>query len=86
VRFLPVWETCLLVHARRAAVLPEEHRLRVFQNRNPQSVNTFLVDGSVAGAWHHDGDAVVIEPFVPLSRTAAREVSDESERLRELYR
>lgn len=86
VRFLPVWEACLLAHARRAGVLPEEHRVRVFQNRNPQSVNTFLVDGSVAGAWHHDGDAVVTEPFVPLSRTAAREVRDEAERLRELYR
>jgi hypothetical protein len=86
VRFLPVWEACLLVHARRTGVLPEAHRVRVFQNRNPQSVNTFLVDGSVAGAWHHDGDAVVVEPFAPLSRTAARAVRDEAERLRELYR
>jgi hypothetical protein len=86
VRFLPVWETCLLVHARRASVLPEEYRLRVFQNRNPQSVNTFLVDGAVAGTWHHDGDAVVIDPFVPLTRRAAQAVEDEAERLRELYR
>ncbi len=86
VRFLPVWETCLLVHARRSNVLPEEHRVKVFQNRNPQSVNTFLVDGSVAGLWHHDGDAVVTEPFTPLSRTMARAVRDEAERLRGLYR
>jgi hypothetical protein len=86
VRFLPVWETCLLVHARRSNVLPEEHRPKVFRNRNPQSVNTFLVDGSVAGLWHHDGDAVVTEPFTPLSRTTLRAVRDEAERLRGLYR
>ncbi|MEY2435147.1 MAG: hypothetical protein QOC92_4872, partial [Acidimicrobiaceae bacterium] len=48
VRFLPVWESCLLAHARRAGVLPELHRAKVFENRNPQSVNTFLIDGSVA--------------------------------------
>ena len=66
-------------------MLPEEHRVKVFQNRNPQSVNTFLVDGSVAGMWHHDGDVVVTEPFTPLSRTTARAVRDEAERLRVLY-
>jgi hypothetical protein len=86
VRFLPVWEACLLVHARRSNVLPEEHRRKVFQTRNPQSVNTFLVDGSVAGMWHHDGEAVVTEPFTPLSRTTMRAVRDEAERLRGLYR
>jgi Winged helix DNA-binding domain len=86
VRFLPVWETCLLAHARRAAVLPEEHRIKVFQTRKPQSVNTFLVGGSVAGVWRHDGDRVVTEPFAPLSRAAAKDVRDEAERLHGLYR
>jgi hypothetical protein len=86
VRFLPVWEACLLAHARRSKVLPEEHRLKVFQPRNPRSVNTFLVDGSVAGTWRYDGNAVITEPFAPLSRTTARAVRCEADRLRDLYR
>jgi hypothetical protein len=86
VRFLPVWETCLLAHARRAGVLPERHRLKVFEPRKPQTVNTFTVDGSVAGGWHHDGDQIVIEPFEALSASRTRAVRAEAERLRELYR
>jgi hypothetical protein len=86
VRFLPVWEACLLAHGRRSNVLPEEHRLKVFQPRNPQSVNTFLVDGSVAGTWRYDGDAVITEPFAPLSRTTARALRSEADRLRDVYR
>ena len=37
VRFLPHWDANLLVHARRTGLLPEAHRPRVFQTRNPQS-------------------------------------------------
>src|SRR5205814_1037106 len=55
VRFLPVWDAALLVHARRTGILAEEHRPKVFNSRTPQSVNTFLVDGRVAGTWRHDG-------------------------------
>ena len=51
VRFLPTWDAVLLVHARRSGILPEEYRPRVFSTRMPQSIGTFLVDGSVAGTW-----------------------------------
>ena len=34
-------------------VLPERHA-RVFNTKMPQSVNTFLVDGQVAGSWRDD--------------------------------
>jgi hypothetical protein len=48
-RCLPTWDAVLLVHARRAGVLPEEHRPRIFSTRMPQSVATFLVDAR----WRH---------------------------------
>ena len=50
VRYLPTWDATLLVHARRARILPEEHRPKIFGVRIPQSRPTFLVDGAVAGA------------------------------------
>ena len=52
-RFIGVWEAMLLVHARRTGVLPERHRSRVFNVRTPHSVNTFLIDGRVAGTWRY---------------------------------
>lgn len=86
VRFLGPWEAVLLVHARRAQVLPEEHRKKVFATSMPQSVGTFLVDGQVAGTWKHDGERVRVTPFVPLPAAAAREVDEEAERLTAWYR
>jgi hypothetical protein len=53
-RFLPTWDATLPVHARRAAILPEEHRPKGVPQQDPQSVPTFLVDGSVAGTWRYD--------------------------------
>jgi len=55
VRFLPTWDATLLVHARRALILPEEHRTKVFSLPNPHYTPTFLVDGAVAGTWRHEG-------------------------------
>jgi hypothetical protein len=86
VRFLPVWDATLLVHARRTGILPEEHRLKVFNARTPHSVNTFLVDGRVAGTWKHDGSRIAIEPFGRLPRSARSELRGEAEALAALYR
>ncbi len=55
VRFLGTWDAVLLVHARRALILPEEHRETIFHVRMPQSIGTYLVDGVVAGIWKLDG-------------------------------
>lgn len=66
-RFLPVWDATLLVHARRTQILPEEHRPTVFNTRTPHSVNTFLVDGQVAGAWRFENGEIRLEPFRRLS-------------------
>ena len=81
VRFLPTWDAVLLVHARRAGILPERHRERVFPTTMPQSTGTFLVDGVVAGTWRHDGERVVWEAFERLDRATAREADEEAERL-----
>ena len=81
VRFLPTWDATLLVHARRAGVLAEEHRPRVFNPRTPHSVPTFTVDGRVAGTWRLSHERVVIDPFAPLTAGVRREVETEGERL-----
>ena len=80
-RFLPVWDSTLLVHARRTGILPEEHRPRVFNVRTPHSVNTFLLDGQVAGTWRYENGRVRIKPFGRLPRTARKELDEEAERL-----
>ena len=86
VRFLPNWDAALLVHARRALVLPEEYRPLVFHVRNPHSVSTFLVDGAVAGTWRYESSRsgegrIVIEEYRRLPASVRREVDDEAARL-----
>ena len=81
VRLLPTWDAILLAHARRAEILPERHRERVFHTRMPQSVPTFLVDGAVAGAWRYDAGRVTLDPFERLDRATLRALREEGERM-----
>ncbi len=81
VRFLGQWDAVLLVHARRAHILPEVYRPRVFATTTPQSVPTFLVDGQVAGTWRHVDGRVRWDLFEDIPATARREVDAEAERL-----
>lgn len=81
VRFLPSWDASLLVHARRAGILPEEHRSKVFNTKMPQSIGTFLVDGAVAGTWKVVDGVVRTEPFAALDPATRRELDDEADRL-----
>ena len=81
VRFLPVWDATLLVHARRTGILPERHRSRVFNVRTPQSVKTFLVDGQVAGTWRYEQGRVQLTPFGRLAKGTRAELEEEAERL-----
>jgi uncharacterized protein YcaQ len=83
VRFLPTWDATLLAHARRAQILPEEHRARVFNPSTPHSEATFLVDGRVAGTWRPDGKRIEVEPFDRLDPAARRGLAAEAERLAE---
>jgi hypothetical protein len=84
-RFLPVWDATLLVHARRTGILPEEHRSKVFHTRNPHSVNTFLVDGQVAGCWRYEGGRVEMDFYDKVPAAARRELAAEADRLATLY-
>ena len=81
VRFLPTWDAVLLVHARRTQILPERYRERVFHVRMPHSVNTFLVDGKVAGTWRYQDGRVSVQPFGRLARETRRELAAEGDRL-----
>jgi hypothetical protein len=81
VRFLPHWDAILLVHARRAGVLPEDYRPRIFTSKNPFSVGTYLIDGAVAGAWSLRDGHVVLDPYVELDPRDRKAVEREREAL-----
>jgi len=84
-RFLPVWDASLLVHARRTGILPEEHRPVIFNTKTPHSVDTFLVDGRVAGTWRHEGGRISVKPFGELPNRAMDEVREEADRLEAFF-
>jgi uncharacterized protein YcaQ len=72
VRLLPAFDHYVVAAPRdRDAVLPAEHRARVYRPQGWLSP-VLLVDGRMAGVWSHErkGDrvAVEIEPFGRLSR------------------
>jgi Winged helix DNA-binding domain len=80
-RFIPTWDSTLLVHCRRTAFLPEEHRPKIFHTKTPQSKPTFAVDGEVAGAWRYEDGRIALEPFGRLRSGARAELEAEAERL-----
>jgi hypothetical protein len=86
VRFLPVWDATLLVHARRTGILPERYRPAIFNTRTPHSFNTFLVDGRVAGTWRYEDERVRLAPFERIPREARADLAEEAERLGEFIR
>lgn len=80
-RFLAVWDAALLVHARRTQILPEVYRPLVFNTKTPHSVNTFLLDGQVAGSWRFEDGEVRLAPFRDLMAFERRDLDDEAHRL-----
>jgi hypothetical protein len=86
VRFLPTWESVLLVHCRHSGVLPEHLRSAIFHTKNPQSVGTVLVDGMVAAKWSWVTDHVVVDELCTLTKSQRREVADEAGALTDFYR
>ena len=85
VRFLPVWDATLLVHARATGILSEEHRPLVFNPKTPHSVNTFLVDGVVAGTWTTERSRsrarLVVDSFDSIPRGARFNLREEGKAL-----
>ena len=86
VRFLPVWDATMLVHARRTGILPEEYRSVLFHTKNPQSFHTFLVDGMVAGTWKHTPSGIELAPFKKLSKATRSALKKEAQGLDALHR
>jgi Winged helix DNA-binding domain len=84
-RFIPVWDASLLAHCRRAQILPEAFRPRVFSTKTPQSVPTFTVDGQVAGTWRYEKGKVKLDPFRELTAGERKAVEREAERLADLH-
>ncbi len=80
-RLLPTWDAALLVHCRHAGILREEDRPRIFTSRNPHSLPTILVDGTVAGTWRHEGGRIALEPWIRLGRADRDALAEESGRL-----
>jgi winged helix DNA-binding protein len=62
-RFLPTWDATLLVHARRALIIREEDRPRIFNTKLPQSLPTYLIDGTAAGTWRYEDGRVQLDPW-----------------------
>ncbi len=85
VRFLPAWNATLLVHARRTGILPEEYRPLVFNTKTPHSVNTFLVDGAVAGTWRYERGVIELQPFGELDEATLGQLRKEAEALAALH-
>jgi len=84
-RFLPTWDATLLVHARRAQILPERFRPMLFDTKTPHSAPSFLVDGTVAGKWRLERTkakaTLRLAPFEPLPRGSRTGLREEAERL-----
>lgn len=84
VRFLPVWDSLLLAHARRERVLGDGHRKLVIA-KNGDVAPTFLVDGFVAGTWRVSARAapplMALTPLVTVSRRDRAAVIEEARSL-----
>ncbi|HWJ84144.1 MAG TPA: winged helix DNA-binding domain-containing protein [Cellulomonas sp.] len=84
VRFLPDYDNVLIGHADRTRLISDERR-RSLLSPNGVIPGTFLLDGRVGGTWRierapRDGRAtIVVVPFEPLTRAAARSVQSEAE-------
>jgi DNA glycosylase AlkZ-like len=85
-RFLPVWDATLLAHARRTGILPEEHRVKIFNPKTPHTLSAFLVDGQVAGSWRLERGRVRLDPFGRLAAQTRKQLDEEAERLAEFAR
>jgi hypothetical protein len=85
VRFLPKWDSLLLGHRDRRRVMTDELRKAVIAT-NGDVVQTFLVDGVVAGSWGLSSGRVRLEPFEPIPRRAARELKEEAAKLEAFLR
>jgi Winged helix DNA-binding domain len=76
-RLLPMWDSSLLAHDDRSRILPDRYRKTVIL-ANGDVLQTFLVDGFVAGTWELEDGRVRFEPFERLTRRVERELRREA--------
>lgn len=81
VRLLPTWDQTLIGHKRRAAVIAEADRGRIFSNRYPRSYPVFLIDGQAAGTWSIEEGHITVQPWRPLDPRDRRALGAEVARL-----
>lgn len=81
VRFLAHWDNAMLVHARRTGVLPELHRTRIFNSKNPFSLGTVLVDGQVVAGWSYRERRIELTWYEQVTGPDARAIEREREAL-----
>ncbi len=81
VRFLPQFDANLLVHTRRTGLVPEVHRRRLMNVRNPFPPGAVLVDGRVVGGWSARTGEVVVDLYEPVSARDREELESEREAL-----
>jgi hypothetical protein len=53
----------------------------VFSTKNPHSTPTFMIDGSVAGAWRYSDGRIDLEPYRELADDDRQALEHEAERL-----
>ena len=80
-RFLAHWDNTMLVHARRTGILPELHRAKIFNTRNPFSMGTVLVDGHVVAGWTYRERRIELTWYEEVPEREARAVEGEREAL-----
>ncbi|GIF76576.1 winged helix DNA-binding domain-containing protein [Asanoa siamensis] len=82
-RFLPAFDNAVLAYAanRRARILPDAYKERVYLKRNLRWLPTLLVDGLVAGVWSTDTKrgvaTLTVTAFEKPTRAAAAAIEAE---------
>ncbi|MFE2722183.1 winged helix DNA-binding domain-containing protein [Kitasatospora sp. NPDC059327] len=79
-RFLPMWDSTLLVYADRGRVLPPAHRKAVIRV-NGDVLPTLLVDGFVAGVWRTVDGGIEAAAFRPLPEEVWAALAEEARAL-----
>ncbi|MEQ8675362.1 MAG: winged helix DNA-binding domain-containing protein [Aggregatilineales bacterium] len=84
VRFIPEYDNLLISHADRNRIIADADRKKVFLSA-ARVLNTFLVDGFVAGTWKITSKkntiTLTISPFKPIESTIQDALIEEGERL-----
>lgn len=81
VRFLPQFDANLLVHTRRAGLVPEVHRRRLMNVKSPFPPGAVLVDGRLVGGWSARTGEVEVELYQAVGQADRDAIEGEREAL-----